>query len=161
MGFQPLEFQPLEFHPLGETVRSIPHVSLVEGEIVLTQERQELFLKRDGPVMIRLSGDVLLDLLNVGIAHGKCGVPRLPGKILTIGERLVNPVRRAAFDLPKDIGHRGFPTERDEEVNVVGHTARGHKLPCRSRRIPPMYGYKRSGRSPARNGARPFVLKIR
>ena len=112
---------------LSQSRGSIPQVTLLELEIVPPQKRQEFLLERDGPVMIGLGRDLFFDGLDVGITHRESGVPSLPGEPTKIGNRLVDPSRRTAFDLPKEIGHRGFTTERDQEVNVVRHTSRGHE----------------------------------
>ena len=39
----------------------------------------------------------------------------------------MDPSRRTAFDLANDIGQRGFTAERDQQVNVIRHAARGHE----------------------------------
>ena len=112
---------------MSQSRGSIPQVPFLELKIVPTQERQIFFLKRDRPMMVCLGSDVLFDRADVGITHRESGVPSLPGEPAKTGNRLVDQSRRTAFDLPKYIGHRGFTTERDQQVDVVGHTPRGQE----------------------------------
>ena len=74
--------------------QSIPDVSLVVRDVVFPQECQELFLKADAPVVFRLGRDVFLHPVEVGIADGECGIPRLPGESMKIRKRLVDPAGR-------------------------------------------------------------------
>ena len=56
----------------------VPQVSLVELDLMLDQEGAQLVFEAKLTVMILLIGDVLFDLLEIGLADGEIGVSALP-----------------------------------------------------------------------------------
>src|ERR1043166_8269613 len=57
---------------------SIPNVFLVPFDFVSLQQRAQLVLKPNPAVMLLLSGDVLLHLFEIRLAHRKIRVAALP-----------------------------------------------------------------------------------
>lgn len=71
------------------TPQSIPNVFLVPVDLVLAQQCTQFVLKTYLTVMFLLSGDVLLHLLKVGLAHGESRVTALPFKVCEIATALL------------------------------------------------------------------------
>ena len=98
---------------------SIPNVFLVPFNLVLAQQRTQLVLKTNLAVMFLLSGDVLLHLFEIGLAHGEIRVAALPFEIGVIGTAFLQPEVRNAFQFLHPFGLRDGASESREQMDVV------------------------------------------
>ena len=57
---------------------SVPHVSLIDFDLVLLANESILFLKRKLCVVLLLISDVYIHRVTYRMAHGKCPVAGLP-----------------------------------------------------------------------------------
>jgi hypothetical protein len=80
-----------------EKVASIPNIPFVEFNRVAFQEFPKLVLKRNLPMMLLLSGDVIPHRLNLRKADGENAVAILPREIMQIGTFGFQPERRTAL----------------------------------------------------------------
>jgi hypothetical protein len=85
------------------------------------EERQKLLLKSHSSVVLLLALDVLNGLVQQRHTDRKGTVFDLPTKEAVLGEGVVNPFGRAAFEELQDLGNRESGRQRQEDVNVVGH----------------------------------------
>ena len=72
---------------------SIPHVSLVEGDVVTPQQRAELLLKRSLAVVGFLRGNEIAYLFGLREAQGEDAITVLPGEIRQSLVSLLDPER--------------------------------------------------------------------
>src|SRR5262245_60433371 len=103
-----------------EPLRSVPQILLVELDPVLAQERPELVLERQAPVVFLLVRDVGLDHLQPGVTHRERPVPGLPREARVRRVCVVDPPRRPRLQLAKERGQGRLLPEGDEQVHVVG-----------------------------------------
>jgi hypothetical protein len=57
---------------------SIPNISFINVDPMSLADCSELILERHAPVMFLLVGNVTFDVFDVGLAHGKDPIARLP-----------------------------------------------------------------------------------
>ncbi len=110
----------------GEIGRSIPHVPLVELDLVSFEQRSQFVLKRPSAVMFFLPADVIDNVIDVGLAHRKRRVAGLPMETLKIGTLGFDPSRCARFQFLDDLGHQ-FHAARDSVARE--RDRRCHSLP--------------------------------
>ena len=60
---------------------SVPHIPLIPFDFMPAQQRPDFVLKAQLAMALFLRGNVLLDLLQVGLVNRKTGVPALPLEI--------------------------------------------------------------------------------
>ena len=93
----------------------IPQMPLVERDVVLSQKRPELILKRRLAVVFLLAGDVACDFLEFGIAGGERAIAVLPGEPGEFRKGFVYPpggVRLDRLQGFRDGDSLGMPTSR-------------------------------------------------
>src|SRR5262245_47732573 len=99
--------------------RSCPKVLLVEFDPVLDEQRPELVLKCQFPVMLLLVQDVGLDGRQRRVAHRERPVPSLPPEILRVRKRVMDPTGRAGLEFAQEIGQRDVLAKSDQRVHMV------------------------------------------
>src|SRR5436190_8499821 len=67
------------------------NVPFVEFNFVRIQERDELVSERDSLMVLLLTGEVTLHLLQIRLTHGKARVTALPGEIRQGWKYIVHP----------------------------------------------------------------------
>src|SRR5437773_8139453 len=72
-------------------------------------------------MMLLLSGDVLLHLVEIGLAHGEIRVAALPLELGVIASALLQPEVRDAFQFLHPFGLRDGAPESREQMQVVFH----------------------------------------
>src|SRR5437868_6814781 len=92
------------------------------------QERDELFLKGDPPMVLGLAGEIGLDPVEMRIAYRERAVAGLPGETgQRVGKGLVLPTGGTGFDDANRLRDRQSPIERHEEMHVIRHPASRHQ----------------------------------
>ena len=91
------------------------------------QQRNELFTKGRFLMMLSLVGNISLDGIQVRETHGKGPVSGLPGEAALRWKCFMNPFRRVAFDKPNSVGKGTLFGQRNQKMNVIGHSAGGQQ----------------------------------
>ena len=76
-----------------ERVASIPHIPLVKFNGVAFQEFPKFILKRNLPVMLLLSGNIITHRLDLRKSNGEYSIAILPSKIMQVGAFGFQPER--------------------------------------------------------------------
>src|SRR5262245_28424546 len=112
--------QPRGLKGPREREPSIPHVALIELDLIGVEERAELLLKQFGTVMLALVTDVGSNVFELRLAHRKGAEPRLPKEARELGILPAKPVVRAFLDLTGDLAQRHGPGEEKQSVQMIG-----------------------------------------
>src|SRR5262245_2101012 len=104
-------------------VRSAQQIPLVIRNLVLLEERDQLILERDLPMMFLLGPNICADSLHKRLADRERAVSLLPIEALTSSGQIVHPLRGLALDLLDHLRHGDARLELGEEVDVVGNAA--------------------------------------
>ena len=107
----------------GRLSGSIEQVPLVEFDPMFLEQGDELVLERQTRMVLLLVLDVAAHRPYLRFADRKRGITSLPRKIGSLRKRLMNPLRRAAFDRPNRLGDRAISLETCEEMHMVGYPA--------------------------------------
>src|SRR5688572_15328839 len=105
------------------TIQSIPNVFLVPFDLVFAQQRAQLVLKTNLAMMLLLSGDVLLHLFEIRLAHREIRVAALPLEVGVIAAAFLQPEVRDAFQFLYPFSLRDGASEAREQMDVVFHAA--------------------------------------
>jgi len=92
------------------------------------KERLVFLRERLRAVVFRLSPDVIPNSIELRLAHGESSVSVLPCERGQVREALFDPVRRTPFDKLNRFGQSHAGGNRNENVNVVCHSANFERL---------------------------------
>jgi hypothetical protein len=126
-GRKPLDRSKKEYAALeGRNLTlSFPQISFINFDFVPFQQRDEFLLESNLSMVNYLIGDVLLDRVQAGKTHGKRTVAGLPSKRTVFRKCVVNRLRRIHLNESHCVGNRQLFADRNEKMNVIGHTSRG------------------------------------
>ena len=83
------------------------------------EERTEFILKRHLPMMLPLTADVFPSRFDIGMAHGKNTVTRLPSEHVIARPLLPQPERGTLLQIPHNLRDRHRPAQTKEDMGVV------------------------------------------
>lgn len=106
---------------------SIPKIPLVIGNSVPIQEFNKLLLKSALVMVSCLPRQVSLYLVQVGITHVERTIAGLPTEARLTRKCFMCPFRGVRFDESNHFGDCNFPTQRNKQMHMIWHTARGDK----------------------------------
>src|SRR5262245_235956 len=104
----------------GRESFSIPHVALIELDLIGLEEPTELLLKRLDPVMLALVADIGPNVFELRLAHRESAESRLPEEARELRIPTAKPVVRAFLELADDVAQRNGPCEEKQSVQVIG-----------------------------------------
>ena len=70
---------------------SVPHVPLIPFDLMSAQQSPQFILKAQLAMVLLLPGDVLFNLLQVGLANREIRLPALPLEISVVRSLLLEP----------------------------------------------------------------------
>jgi len=98
---------------------------------MLLEKGHVFLLKRFGPMMRSLFGEVFLYRFTIGHTHRESGISWLPTEILD-ANGFVNPTRRGLFAVLNELSQRMRCPQTNQQMNMVSDTAYGfwHTARC-------------------------------
>src|SRR5258707_1637784 len=106
-----------------KAVASIPNVTLIPFNLMLTEKRTQFVLKTHLPLMLLLLGDVLFYLLKVGLDHRKIRVAALPFEIHELATFLLQPKIRDALQLFHPFSLCDRTAKPSKQMHMIFRTA--------------------------------------
>jgi len=108
--------------PSRISASSIPNIPLIKLHFVLRQERTELVLIRNSPMMLTLADNVPSQVTQLSLTNGERPVAILPRKIGVAVALQLEPFRGTGLDFLNEIadGHRSRQAASDVDVIVRG-----------------------------------------
>ena len=130
-----IHYQPLRSWLISRVVRDeirarkgrrkpSPQIFFIVINLVFLEKRHIFLLKSFCPMMLGLVGNVFLDCVAIGNAHGKRAITRLPRKIF-YADGFVNPPRRCLFDVLHKRRERMGRAQTHQQMNVIRRAAAG------------------------------------
>jgi hypothetical protein len=96
---------------------------------MLLKKCHEFVLKGNLSVMFLLTGNVLFNLWQTGMAHAERAITDLPCECFLALKTLVNPTRGIRLQFAHQIGQRMLRGQRCQNVNMIGRTVDNERCP--------------------------------